>query len=193
MTPDARWRLKLGIGRGKMDLPGAGYFYTLAQVGITFAGFAAILMTLRQMRGASLSKFHLWVAQSYVTSGMVTAMNALLSPLLFGMGFSERMTWQIASVLIAAQSIVLIVLAPSQWRAAEGGPLLTRVKVHMALGPLLNAALLANAAGWPFAPFGGPVMLAISWNLFAFFAQFAESIRFFFEEEEKASKASGGS
>jgi len=54
-----------------MDLPGAGYFYTLAQVGITFAGFAAILMTLRQMRGASLSKFHLWVAQSYVTSGMV--------------------------------------------------------------------------------------------------------------------------
>jgi len=28
------------------------------------------------------------------------------------------------------------------------------------------------------------VMLAISWNLFAFFLQFAESIRFFFEEEE---------
>src|SRR5882762_7014610 len=95
-----------------MDLPGASYFYTLAQVGITFAGFAAILMTLRQMRGASLSKFHLWVAQSYVQSGMVTAVNALLSPLLFGMGFSERMTWQIASALIAAQSIALIVLAP---------------------------------------------------------------------------------
>jgi hypothetical protein len=132
-----------------MDLPGSSYFYTLAQVGITFAGFAAILMTLRQMRGASLSKFHLWVAQSYVTSGMVTAMNALLSPLLFGMGFSERMTWQIASVLIAVQSIVLIVLAPSQWRAAEGGPLLMRVKVQMALGLLINAGLLANAAGWP--------------------------------------------
>ena len=174
-----------------MDLTGAGYFYTLAQVGITFAGFAAILMTLRQMRGASLSKFHLWVAQSYVTSGMVTAMNALLSPLLFGLGLSERMTWQIASVIIAVQSIVLIVLVPSQWRAAEGGPLLTRVKVQMVLGLLINAALLANAAGWPYAPFGGPVMLAISWNLFAFFAQFAESIRFFFEEEEKAAEQSG--
>ena len=167
-----------------MDLPGAGYFYTLAQVGITFAGFAAILMTLRQMRGASLSKFHLWVAQSYVQAGMVTAVNALLSPLLFGMGFSERLTWQIASVLIAAQSIVLIVLAPSQWRAAEGGPLHTRVKVQIVLGILINVALLFNAAGWPYAPFGGPVMLAISWNLFAFFAQFAESIRFFFEEEK---------
>src|SRR6266550_1494721 len=194
MTPDARCRSNPFHRReGNMDLPGASYFYTLAQVGITFAGFAAILMTLRQMRGASLSKFHLWVAQSYVTSGMVTAMNALLSPLLFGLGLSERMTWQVASFLIAVQSIVLIVLAPGQWRAAEGGPLLTRVKVQIALGLLINAALLANAAGWPFAPFGGPVMLAISWNLFAFFAQFAESIRFFFEEEEKAVEKSRGS
>ena len=122
---------------------------------------------------------------------MVTAVNALLSPLLFGMGLSERMTWQIASALIAVQSIVLIILAPSQWRAAEGGPLLTRVKVQIALGLLINAALLANAAGWPFAPFGGPVMLAISWNLFSFFVQFSESIRFFFEEEEKAAEPSG--
>src|ERR1700686_5382692 len=98
-----------------MDLPGASYFYTLAQVGITFAGFAAILMSLRQMRGASLSKFHLWVAQSYVQSGMVTAVNALLSPLLFGMGFSERLTCQTVRVLIAVQLIVLIAMPPSQW------------------------------------------------------------------------------
>ena len=166
-----------------MDLPGAGYFYTLAQVGITFAGFAAILMTIRQMRGVSMLKFHLWVARSYVQSGMVTAMNALLSPLLFGLGLSERMTWQVASVIIAVQSIVLIVLAPGQWRAATDRPLETRVKIHIALGLLINVALLANAAGWPFEPMGGLVMLAVSWNLFAFFLQFAESIRFFFEEE----------
>src|SRR4030088_347848 len=109
MTPDARCT---PCREGIMELPGAGYFYTLAQVGITFAGFAAILMTLRQMRRASLCKFHLWVAQSYVTSGMVTAMNALLSPMLFGLGFSEGLTWQIASPLLAVQSVVLIVPAP---------------------------------------------------------------------------------
>src|SRR2546430_12111240 len=108
MTPGARCRSNpLHRGERSMDLPGSGYFCTLAQVGITFAGFAAILMTLRQMRGASLSKFHLWVAQSYVTSGMVTAMNALLSPLLFGMGLSERMTWQAACRPIARQSVLL--------------------------------------------------------------------------------------
>jgi hypothetical protein len=166
-----------------MDLPGAAYFYTLAQVGITFAGFAAILMTVRQMRGVSMSKFHLWVARSYVQSGMVTAMNALLSPLLFGLGLSERMTWQVASAVIAVQSIVLIVLAPGQWRAATDRPVDMRLKIQVGLGLLINVALLANVAGWPFEPMGGLVMLAVSWNLFAFFLQFAESIRFFFEEE----------
>jgi len=166
-----------------MDLPGAGYFYTLAQVGITFAGFAAILMTLREMRGVGMSAFHLWVARSYVQSGLVTAMNALLSPLLFGLGLSERMTWQAASLIIAVQSIVLIVLAPRQWRAATNRPLDLRVKIQIGLGLLINVALLGNAAGWPFSPRGGLVMLAVSWNLFSFFAQFAESIRFFFEEE----------
>jgi len=170
-----------------MDLPGAGYFYTLAQVGITFAGFAAILMTLREMRGTGLSKFHLWVARSYVQSGLVTAVNALLSPLLFGLGLSERMTWQVASAIIAVQSLALILMAPRQWRAATDRPLETRVKIQIAIGIFINLVLLTNAAGWPFPPQGGLVMLAVSSNLFAFFAQFAESIRFFFEEDESRS------
>lgn len=167
-----------------MDLTGAGYFYTLAQVGITFAGFAALLMTVREMSGTGMSKFHLWVARSYVQSGMFTAVNAMLSPLLFALGFSERATWQLASAIIAVQSILLILLAPKQWKAATDRPLDTRVKIHIALGLLINIGLLCNAAGWPFEPQGGLVMLAISWNLFAFFAQFAESVRFFFEEED---------
>ena len=62
-----------------MDLPGAGYFYTLAQVGITFAGFAALLMAITQMRSFQMSKFHLWVTRAYVQSGLVTAMQAMLA------------------------------------------------------------------------------------------------------------------
>ena len=59
-----------------------------------------------------------------------------------------------------------------------------RVKAHIGCGLLINAALLMNAFGWPFRPMGGVVMFAISWNLFAFFAQFARSLDFFFEEAE---------
>ncbi len=167
-----------------MDLPGASYFYTLAQVGITFSGFAALLVAVRQMSGTGMGPFHLWVARSYVQSGMVTAVNAMLAPLLFGLGVAEKPTWQFTSAFVAVQSITLISLVPRQWHQATNRPMQMRVKVHMGLGILINIALLLNAAGWPYSPMGGVVMLAISWNLFAFFAQFAESIRFFFEEEE---------
>ena len=33
-------------------------------------------------------------------------------------------------------------------------------------------------------------MLAVSWNLFGFFAQFAESVNFFFETEDDALEVS---
>jgi hypothetical protein len=42
-----------------------------------------------------------------------------------------------------------------------------------------------NVSGWPYPRSGGLVMFAISWNLFAFFAQFARSIDFFFEGAEQ--------
>ena len=167
-----------------MDLPGASYFYTLAQIGITFSGFAALLMALRQMRGSEMSKFQLWVTRAYVQSGLVTAMNAMLSPLIYGLGFTLDRTWQLASVFIAVQSFVLIGMVPRQWREATARPLDTRVKVHIGLGVVINTLLLLNATGWPYSPSGGLVMLAVSWNLFAFFAQFARSIDFFFEEAE---------
>ena len=167
-----------------MDLPGASYFFTLAQVGITFSGFSAMLMALRQMRGAGMSPFHLWVARTYVQSGMVTAVNAMLAPLLSGLGLEATLVWQITSAFVAVQSLILISSVPRQWGQVTNRPLELRVKVHMGLGIALNLALLANALGWPYPPMGGILMVAISWNLFAFFVQFAESIRFFFEEEE---------
>ena len=168
-----------------MDLPGASYFYTLAQIGITFSGFAALLMALRQMRGSEMSKFQLWVTRAYVQSGLVTAMNAMLSPLIYGLGLTLGQTWQVASVFVAVQSFVLIGMVPRQWREATARPLDMRVKVHIGFGTLINTLLILNAIGWPYSPSGGLLMLAISWNLFAFFAQFARSIDFFFEEAEE--------
>ena len=57
-----------------MELPHAAYFYTLAQIGIAFAGFATILMALRESRGRGMSEFHLWVAKSYIPVWPVIAM-----------------------------------------------------------------------------------------------------------------------
>ena len=109
-------------------------------------------------------------------------MNAMLSPLLFGLGLTPEQTWQAASVYVAVQSLVLIGMVPGQWREATTRPMDTRVRLHIGLGVLINLLLLMNAAGWPFRPSAGVVMFAVSWNLFVFFAQFARSIDFFFNE-----------
>ena len=90
-----------------------------------------------------------------------------------------------ASAFVAVQSLVLLMMAPRQWRESTSRPMYTRLKIHIAFGLAINTALLLNAAGWPYPPSGGVVMLAISWNLFAFFAQFARSIDFFFHEAEQ--------
>ena len=67
-------------------------------------------------------------------------------------------------------------------------PVRARLWVQIILGVLINGFLLCNAAGWPLPPAAGPVMLAVSWNLFSFFAQFAESVTFFFEDEGEGEK-----
>jgi hypothetical protein len=169
-----------------MELPHAIYLYTLAQIGITFAGFATILMALRQTRGGDMSKFHLWVAKSYIQSGLVTAINAMLAPLLFGLGLPEIQTWQITSLLIGFPALAMLSTAPRQWRQVTTMPVRLRLKVQIALGLAVNGALLFNAAGWPMPPGAGLVMLAVSWNLFGFFVQFAESVNFFFGTEDEA-------
>jgi hypothetical protein len=170
-----------------MELPHAVYFYALAQVGITFAGFATILMALRETRGRGMSKFHLWVAKSYIQSGLVTAVSAMLPPLLYGLGLSETQTWQAASLLVGLPALAMLFLAPGQWRATTVLPVRPRLWVQIVLGVLINGALLFNAAGWPGPPGGGLLMLAVSWNLFGFFAQFAESVNFFFDAGDEES------
>ena len=167
-----------------MDLPNAAYFYTLAQIGIAFAGFATILMALRETRGRPMSKFDLWVAKSYIQSGLVTAASAMLPPLLFAFGLGERMTWQLASLLVGLPALVMLLQAPGQWRARTDMPVRPRLWVQVGIGLIVNSALLFNAAGWPLPPHGSLLMLAISWNLFGFFAQFAESVNFFFEGDD---------
>lgn len=167
-----------------MELPGESYFYTLAQVGITFAGFSALLIAVQQMRAVGLSGFHKWVARIYIQSGLATTANAMVPPLLFDMGLSESMTWRATSLFIVGGSIYRLSRLPGQWYAATNRPLETRVKVHVGMIIVLNSALVLNAVGWPLAPSGAMVMFVISWNLFAFFFQFAESIRFFFEDGE---------
>ena len=51
-----------------MELPGSAYLYTLATLSMTFAGFCAIVIVLRQTIGKEISGFHVVLMRLYLES-----------------------------------------------------------------------------------------------------------------------------
>src|SRR5262245_28752074 len=84
-----------------MELPGTAYLYTLATLAMTFAGFCAIVIVLRQTTGYDISGFHLVLTRLYLESGLFSAAFCMLPPLLALCGLSETTVWRVSSAMIA--------------------------------------------------------------------------------------------
>ena len=65
-----------------MDLTGASFLYTLAALMITFAGFSALLLGIRQAAGIQPSPLDRYLAKTALTQLFTLAAGALLPPLL---------------------------------------------------------------------------------------------------------------
>ena len=63
-------------------MPGTSYLYTLALFGMTFIGFAAIVMLLRQTLGRHLRAFDVLFARVYMEFAVIVSMGAMLPLLL---------------------------------------------------------------------------------------------------------------
>jgi hypothetical protein len=64
----------------------SGYLYTIATVGMTFAGLSVLTMILRQMLGGRLTKWDSWVTRTWIQLGFMTTMASILPPLLMLFG-----------------------------------------------------------------------------------------------------------
>jgi hypothetical protein len=53
-----------------MDLPGTAYLYTLATLMVTFAGFSALLLMIRQAAGAQLSPLDRFLTRTVVGNSL---------------------------------------------------------------------------------------------------------------------------
>jgi len=73
-----------------MDISGSAYLYTVAVLGMTFIGFSAIVMMLRQTLGLTLRPFDILVAHIYMEFGLIISVGALLPPLLAAWGYGRR-------------------------------------------------------------------------------------------------------
>ncbi|MGO9949377.1 MAG: hypothetical protein ACLPWG_21320, partial [Steroidobacteraceae bacterium] len=82
-----------------MEFKGATLLYTLAGLMITFAGFSALLLTLRPAAGARLSLLDRYLAKTVMTYIFVLTAGALLPALLALYDVQEKWIWRGSAVL----------------------------------------------------------------------------------------------
>jgi hypothetical protein len=130
-----------------MEMPESGYLYTVAILGMTFIGFSAIVMLLRQTVGLKLRPFDALFAHVYMEFGLIISAGAMLPPLVSFWGADAPMVWQISSALVGAPLLLFGLTYPTRRRAASGERTPMYVQINVSIVILISLALLANAGG----------------------------------------------
>ena len=126
-----------------MEVKGATLLYTLAGLMITFAGFSALLLTLRPAVGARLSLLDRFLAKTVMMHIFVMTAGALLPPLLALYDIQEKWIWQVSSVLFALPMLSLQLTYPYRRRKVVGkGPPPAIFGVFVVLGSTVTVAML---------------------------------------------------
>ena len=126
-----------------MEVKGATLLYTLATLMITFAGFSALLLTLRPAAGAKLSLLDRFLARTIMTHIFVLTAAALLPALFALFDVQETWIWRASGVLFALPMLFLQVTYPRRRRKVVGkGPPPSIFAVFVVLGAAVTLAML---------------------------------------------------
>jgi hypothetical protein len=135
-----------------LELPGSGYFYTLATVAITFVTFSSLLIILRQTVGAGLTPYDSTVTRFFMELGFIVILGALLPPLLAICDARPELIWRVSSGLTGVILLLRIVTWPAQRRKVLGRQPPALAALYMAAGFLAALLMIANAIGVPWHP-----------------------------------------
>jgi hypothetical protein len=125
------------------------YLYTIATVGMTFAGLSVLTMILRQMLGGRITKWDSWVTRTWVELGFMTTFGSILPPLLVLLATPTPIAWRISSGIVAVILGSWALTFPRRRRAVNPTRLPLQV-VMFSLGMDIAAlALAANAVVIP--------------------------------------------
>jgi hypothetical protein len=170
-----------------VELPGSAYLYTLATLSMTFVGFCAVVIALRQTAGKELSGWHVVLTRLYIESGLWAAAFCMLPSLLALCGLSPPTVWRASSVIIALVMIVYGATYPERRRLKVKEPLPSRRWVVIAVvSTLVIAGLLSNAAGVPYGSGVAPIALAATWTLACGAAIFVVALDAFWERSGRS-------
>jgi hypothetical protein len=127
---------------------GAAYLYTTAVMGVTFIGFSAIVMMLRQISGKPSEPFDILIAHVYMEFGLIVSVGSLLPPLFSSWGLGPQVVWRVSSAIVGAALLLFILTYRSRRRKAvrEALPLYTRVNIAIII--LVAVVFVGNACGF---------------------------------------------
>jgi hypothetical protein len=130
-----------------MELPGTSYLYTMAVLGITFIGFSAIVMQLRQSLGRKLRAFDALFAHVYMEFGLIITVGSMLPPLLAFWKLAPAMVWYMSRGLVGLPLVVFGLTYPRRRRVASDEPTPSYVRLNVSCVILIGLTLLLNATG----------------------------------------------
>jgi hypothetical protein len=128
--------------------------YTLAGLMITFAGFSALLLFVRQAAGAKLSLLDRYLAKTVMTYIFVLAASALLPALFALYDIRGRLLWRASALLFGLPMLFLQVTYPRRRRKVVGdGPPPAIFAVFVVFGSAVTLAMLGYVlAGMRYSP-----------------------------------------
>jgi hypothetical protein len=130
-----------------MESPETAYLYTIALLGITFMGFAAIVMLLRQTLGGHLRAFDALFARVYMEFAVIVSMGAMIPPLLMFWELPTGAVWRLSSGLVGILLLWIGLTYPARRRATTGEPTPRYVRVNVTIILLISLTLLIAATG----------------------------------------------
>jgi hypothetical protein len=123
----------------------SGYLYTMATVGMTFAGLSVLTMILRQMLGGRITKWDSWVTRTWVELGFMTTFGSILPPLLTLFGAPAPIAWRVSSGVMAVILGSWALTFPRRRQAVNPTRLPWQVVTFSAAMDSAALALAANA------------------------------------------------
>jgi len=160
-----------------MELQGATYLFTLAALSVTFVGFSALVIIIRQTLGGEMSRLEILITRIFIQLGFMVTAGAMLPPLMSLFDLPHPLIWRIASLAAAIPSFLFAVTYPARRRAASG--VATPFVIWLDIIVLLAAVgvLILNCAGIGITPGPGPFAAALTVILFVSGFAYLQALR----------------
>jgi hypothetical protein len=131
-----------------MEVKGATFLYTLATVMITFAGFSALMLTLRPAAGAKWSLLDKYLARTVMTYIFFLTAGTLLPPICALYDLPDTWIWRVSAVLFGLPMLCLQVSYPRRRRKVIGtGAPRPILAVFVILGSVTTFTMLGYVLG----------------------------------------------